>query len=77
MGQQEKIDTHHYVEAVKELDSLVDGGLDISLLAHARLECRGFDVWGALLDQREHLLRRGEVDVNEEHIHAVSCEQAR
>ena len=76
--QQEKIDTHHDVEAAKELDSLVDRGLDISLLAHcARLECRGLDVGEALLDQRERLPRCVQVDVNEEHVCVVLCEQAR
>ena len=75
--QQEKIDTYHDVKAVKELDGLVNHGLDISLLAHARLECRGLDVGEALLDQRKRLLHHGQVDVNEEHVRAVLCEQAR
>ena len=75
--QQEKIDTYHDVKAVKELDGLVDRGLDISLLAHARLECRGLDVGEALLDQRKRLLHHGQVDVNEEHVRAVLCKQAR
>ena len=75
--QQEMIDTHHDVEAAKELDSLVDRGLDISLLAHARLECRGLDVGEALLDQRERLPCCVQVDVNEEHVRTVLCKQAR
>ena len=69
--------THHDVQAAEELDSLVDRGLDVRLLAHVRLNCGGLDVRKPLLDECERLLRRREVDVDEEDIRAFLRKEQR
>lgn len=67
--------THHDVEPAKALDGLVDGGLDVGLLADISLEGDGLDVWAALLDELRGALGGGDVDIDEEDVGALLCEE--
>jgi hypothetical protein len=51
--------THHHVEPSKLVDRLVDGRLDLLLLADVAFDRQASDVWVSLSDQRMHLLDGG------------------
>ena len=68
---------YHDIEPAKQLDGLVDGSLDVRLLANVGLERGGLDVGETLLDERERLLGGGKVDVDEEDVRALLREEER
>ena len=66
---------YHDIKPAKQLDGLVDGSLDVRLLAHIRPDPRRLDLREALRDGLRGLLDRGDVHVDEQDVRALLCEE--
>lgn len=67
--------SHHDVEAAKELYSLVDCSLDLCFLAHIRLERGNLYVRVSLGNGLRGLLSGLEIDIDEQHVCPLLCEE--